>query len=210
MLRILIADDHSIVRIGTSIILRDELGEVEIAEAGTFSQVLEKISERPFDLILLDISMPGGDTLDMVPSILLRNKDARVLIFSSYDESMFALRYIQSGAHGYLGKDTGEEEVKLAVRTVLKGDIYVSEKLKQYQLSRIQNHKDPLAELSDRETEIMQLLIKGYSTSEIANLLHLRLNTISTYKVRLYEKLKVSNLVELIGKVKLLRENGTI
>lgn len=203
MLKILIADDHSIVRLGTSLLLKDEFGEVEIFEASNFEQVISLTSERQFDLILLDINMPGGDNLDMIPSIQLRNKHVKILVFSSYDESVFAMRYIQAGASGYLSKDTEEEVVIHAVKTVLKGDKYISDKLVQQQLNNISNQKNEIATLSDREWEILNLLVKGNSTSEIAHLLNLRLNTISTYKVRIFQKLNVNNIVELIEKVKL-------
>ncbi len=203
MLRILIADDHSIVRLGTSLLLKDEFGNVEISEAGNFDQVIALLSDHQFDLILLDINMPGGDNLDMIPSIHLRDKNVKILVFSSYDESVFAMRYIQAGASGYLGKDTEEEVVIHAVKTILKGDKYISEKLVQHQLSNFSNNKSEIATLSDREWEILNLLVKGNSTSEIANTLNLRLNTISTYKVRIFQKMNVSNIVELIEKVKL-------
>lgn len=203
MLKILIADDHSIVRLGTSLLLKDEFGAVAIFEAANFDQVIDQISKNQFDLILLDINMPGGDNLEMISSIRLKNKNVKILVFSSYEESVFAMRYIHAGASGYLGKDTEEEVVIQAVKTVLKGDKYISEKLVQQQLNNVNNNRSEIATLSDREWEILNLLLKGSSTSEIAHILNLRLNTISTYKIRIFQKMNVSNIVELIEKVKL-------
>lgn len=203
MLKILIADDHSIVRLGTSLLLRDEFGELDIYEASNFQQVLDLIKIFEFDLIMLDINMPGGDNLEMISSILKINSSIKILVFSSYEESVFAMRYIQAGAFGYLSKDTDEEVVIKAVNTVLKGDKYISEKLVQTQLANYRSNKDEFSSLSEREWEIMNYMIKGQSTTEIAQLLDLRLNTISTYKVRIFQKLSVNNIVELIEKAKL-------
>lgn len=203
MLKILIADDHSIVRLGTSLLLKDDLGEIDIREANNFHQVLELVKSNFFDLILLDINMPGGDNLEMITSILKIQPDVKILVFSSYDESVFAMRYIQKGAFGYLGKDTEEEVVLKAVNTVLSGNKYISEKIVQSQLVNFSGNKNDLSSLSEREWEILNLLVKGQSTSEIAQNLNLRLNTISTYKVRIFQKMNVNNIVELIEKVKL-------
>lgn len=203
MLKILIADDHSIVRLGTSMLLKDEYGDLDIFEASNFQQVLDLIKIFPFDLILLDINMPGGDNLGMISSILKINASLKILVFSSYEESVFAMRYIQAGAYGYLSKDTEESIVLKAVKTVLKGDKYISDKLVQTQLTNLHSNKDEFSLLSEREWEIMNYMIKGLSTTEIAQQLDLRLNTISTYKVRIFQKLNVSNIVELIEKAKL-------
>lgn len=203
MLKVLIADDHSIVRLGTSLLLKDEYGELEIYEASNFHQVLDLVKIFSFDLILLDINMPGGDNLEMISSILKINSQVKILVFSSYEETVFAMRYIQAGAFGYLSKDTDEEVVIRAVKTVLKGNKYVSDKLVQNQLNSLHSNKNVFSTLSDREWEILNLLIKGQSTTEIAQLLNLRLNTISTYKVRIFQKLDVNNIVELIEMAKL-------
>lgn len=208
MKKILIADDHSIVRVGTSMLIKEILGEqVLIKDAATFEQALDLLKADSFDLLLLDINIPGGDNLDMINAIRLRDNMVKILVFSSYDENIFAFRYIQAGAQGYISKESGEAELKKAILHVLDGNIYLSDAMKEQRLKQMFNKKTsvskPLEDLSNRETEVMNLLIKGYSTTEIADVLHVRLNTISTYKARIFEKLEVSNIVELIAKVKL-------
>lgn len=208
MKRILIADDHSIVRIGTSMLIKEAITEeVIISEAATFEQALDLLKVNSFDLLLLDINIPGGDNLDMINAVRLRDNGVKILVFSSYDENIFAFRYIQAGAQGYIGKESGEDELKKAILHVLDGNIYLSDTMKEQRLKQMFNRKGssskPLEDLSNRETEVMNLLIKGLSTTEIAEALHVRLNTISTYKARIFEKLEVNNIVELIAKVKL-------
>lgn len=189
-------------------LIKEVLGDqVMIKDAATFEQALDQLKTDSFDLLLLDINIPGGDNLDMINAIRLRDNAVKILVFSSYDEHIFAFRYIQAGAQGYISKESGEAELKKAILNVLDGNIYLSEAMKEQRLKQMFNKKTsvskPLEDLSNRETEVMNLLIKGYSTTEIADVLHVRLNTISTYKARIFEKLEVSNIVELIAKVKL-------
>lgn len=209
MKRILIADDHGIVRIGTALLIKELLDEeVEIEHASTFDQALAILQKGETDLILLDINLPGGNNLDMIAAIKVRDQKTRILVFSSYDESIFALRYIKAGAHGYLNKESSEEEFKKALLYVLGGNVYMSESLKEQKLSQLLSDKaennNPLQSLSNREIEVANLMIKGMSTTEIAQALNIRLNTVSTYKAHIYQKLDVSNVVELIEKMKLI------
>jgi two-component system, NarL family, invasion response regulator UvrY len=189
-------------------LIKEVLGDqVLIKDAATFEQALELLKTDSFDLLLLDINIPGGDNLDMINAVRLRDNTVKILVFSSYDENIFAFRYIQAGAQGYISKESGEAELKKAILHVLDGNIYLSDAMKEQRLKQMFNKKvsvsKPLEDLSNRETEVMNLLIKGHSTTEIADVLHVRLNTISTYKARIFEKLEVSNIVELIAKVKL-------
>lgn len=207
MKRILIADDHSIVRIGTTILMREVLGEeTEVEEAATFDEALSVIQKGNLDLILLDINIPGGNNMDMINAIKLRDGAAKILVFSSYDESIFAMRYIKAGANGYLSKESGEPEFKKAIECVLSGATYISEEL-QTQSDQKQSDQKPdsgtIHSLSNREIEVMNLLIKGSSTTEISQALNIRLNTVSTYKANIYTKLEVNNVVDLIAKVNL-------
>lgn len=211
MKKILIADDHSIVRIGTALIIKEALhGRVIIEEAATFDQALTLLSKDTMDLILLDINLPGGNNLDMLNAVKIRNRNIRILIFSSYDEAIFAVRYIKAGAHGYLSKESNEAELKKALLMVLQGNIYLSETIKEQKMSDMLGNRsevNTLAALSNREIEVVNLLVKGLSTTEIAQTLHIRLNTVSTYKSHIYTKLEVSNVVELIEKVRLFSQS---
>jgi DNA-binding NarL/FixJ family response regulator len=129
-------------------------------------------------------------------------------MFTAYDEHIFASRYLQAGADGYLVKDSPEEEISKAIRAVLNNELYVSDSIKQDFLYRLAGRKNSegnvLQQLSNRETEVMQLLIKGNSTADICKLLNLQASTVSTYKTRIFEKLGIKNIVELIEKYNVL------
>lgn len=205
--RILLADDHGIVRIGASLIIKEVLGDYTIIEeATTFDQALDLLKKNAFNLIVLDINLPGGNNINMIDAIKLRSPSVKILVFSSYDESVFAIRYIKAGANGYLNKESSESELKKAIVGILNGGIYMSEALKDKQLLDMATNKpstNELENLSNRELEVINLLIKGNTTSEIAEKLSIRLNTVSTYKSTIYQKMEVNNLVDLISKVKL-------
>lgn len=208
MLNILIADDHSIIRFGVTLLIQANFPGANVYECASFEGVIKTLGTVPIHLILLDINIPGGDTLRMIDAIKLKQPLARVLMFTAYNEHIFATRYLQAGAHGYLVKDSSEEELGKAIRTVLNDEIYVSESIKQEVLHRLAGgksiHAHYLDQLSNRETEVMQLMVKGHSTSEICRMLSLQPSTISTYKAKIFEKLGVKNLVELIEKYKML------
>ncbi len=204
---LLIADDHAIVRYGTSQLLKDLSPYSNIYEAANFVQVISLLEERPFDLLILDVNIPGGNNLQMIHAIRLRQPGIKILIFSGYNEQMFAIRYLQAGANGYLMKDSPQSELKTAVQAVLNNEIYASAEIKQQLLSNLSEKKsaasNPLLTLSDREAEVMQQLVKGSSTAAIAKALNLQISTVSTYKARIFEKLGVDNIVDLVEKVRL-------
>lgn len=142
----------------------------------------------------------------MLDVIRLRHPDIKILIFSSYDEQIFGWRYLEAGADGFLSKKMGIEEIKNATKSLLRDEKYLSPALKQTLLNNITKKKstvNPLDRLSNRESNIMQLLIKGLSVADIAEKLSLQVSTVSTYKKRICEKLQVSNIVEMIEKVQL-------
>jgi DNA-binding NarL/FixJ family response regulator len=207
MIRVLVADDHAIVRYGTSLLVKEILPEGVIQEAVNFEQMIQMLDTNPFDLLILDINIPGGNNLQMIDVVRLRQPAIKILIFSGYDEKLFAIRYLQAGANGYLMKHASQSELKNAVQTILKNDIYTSAEVKQHMLHSISDKKqtaqNPLHMLSDRELEVMQLLITGAPIASIAKSLNLQISTVSTYKTRVFEKLQVTNVVELVEKVKL-------
>lgn len=206
MPNILVVDDQEVVRFGTTLILSKSIEDVQVSEAGSFEETLKILSSKPFDLVILDIDMPGGNNHQMLDVIRLRHPDIKILIFSSYDEQIFGWRYLEAGADGFLSKKTGIEEIKNATKSLLRNEKYLSPALKQTLLNNITKKKttvNPLDRLSNRESNIMQLLIKGQSVAEIADKLSLQVSTVSTYKKRICEKLQVSNIVEMIEKVQL-------
>ena len=207
MPNILVVDDQEVVRYGTSLILQKSIEHAQVSQASSFDETLKMLSEKVFDLVILDIDMPGGNNHQMLDVIRLRHPEMRILIFSSYDEQIFGWRYLEAGADGFLSKKSGIEEVKEAVKSLLRNEKYLSPLLKQTLMNNISNKKsaatNPLDRLSSRESNIMQLLIKGISVAEIAQKLSLQISTVSTYKKRICEKLQVSNIVEMIEKVQL-------
>jgi two-component system invasion response regulator UvrY len=204
---ILIAEDHSVVRMGTAMLIREQYPDAVIREAETFDEVVEVLAREPLDLLLLDIHIPGGDNLQMVEAVKLRQPELPILIFSAYDEQLYAIRYLKSGAQGYLKKTAPPDEIKAAIRKVLSGEKYIS-KIVQEQL--VEQLLDPskkqegLSSLSNREVEVMQLLVKGASPAEIKSTLNIHDSTISTYKAKIFEKLNVTNVIELAEKVRLM------
>jgi len=211
MKTVLIADDHTIVRLGVLLIIKSMFLNAQVIEAETLDQAITQLESRPFDLLILDINIPGGNNLQMIDAVRLRQPDIKILMFSGYEEQLFALNYIQAGADGYLVKYSSEEQIRTALRTVMNNEKYISAAVKDQLLSRLQQPKpaaeNPLNSLSGREREVLNLLIKGSSMAKIAATLHLQLTTISTYKTRIFEKMGTANIVELIEKVKLYNPN---
>jgi DNA-binding NarL/FixJ family response regulator len=207
MKTVLIADDHTIVRLGVLLIVKSMFLNAHISEAETLDQAIAQLEARPFDLLILDINIPGGNTLQMIDAVRLRQPNIKILMFSGYEEQLFALNYIQAGADGYLVKYAAEEEIRTALRTVMNNEKYISAAVKDQLLSRLQQPRpaseNPLTTLSAREREVLNLLIKGTTVAKIADTLHLQVTTVSTYKTRIFEKMGTTNIVELIDKVKL-------
>ncbi|PZR24029.1 MAG: DNA-binding response regulator [Citrobacter freundii] len=204
---VLIAEDHGIVRLGLTMLVREIYPASEIREASNFKSTLQQVELKDFNLLILDINIPGGDNVQMIDNIKLRKRHLPILVFSSYDESIYAARYLRAGANGYLQKETPPDEIKNAIHKVIHGETYASPAM-QKQLfrsfisSRWDNQRDKLHELSDREEEIMRLLAKGISPTEIKMQLNIQLSTVSTHKARIFEKLQVSNVVQLVEKLK--------
>lgn len=205
MYNILIAEDHGIVRMGTTLLVKELFVTVQVDEASDFNKTLKMLGEKTYDLLILDINIPGGNTFNMMEVARLRQKDIPILIFSSYDEELYALRFLEAGATGYVSKDAPTDEIKNAIKKVIEKKSYVS-KLVQDQLLTMfkdKNNKSGITALSNRELEIIRLLIKGVGTKEAGQMLNLQKNTISTYKARIFKKLQVNNIIELADKVKI-------
>ena len=212
MVNILMADDHAIVRYGTIALIKEMFEEVTVAEAANFDDALRLVEERPFDLVVLDINIPGGNSFQMIDVLRLRQPRLKILIFTAYDEHLYGFRYLQAGADGFLMKNSDEQEIKYAIRSVLNNEKYFGPSVKAYLLDKIHQKKqevsNPLLTLSNRETEVVRLLIQGHGIAEIARLLHLQISTVSTYKVRIFQKLNVRNIVELVERFNLYNGSG--
>lgn len=193
--RILIADDHYVVRAGTALVLESAYPELAIDFAENYEQVKTHLATQPYDLILLDIDMPGTQYKKMIPELKNIQEDLKILVFSGHDKDV-AIQYIREGAEGYLSKQSSEEEIRGAVKSIIeKGYYYPSELVGLL----IQNkQRNPEEKLSAREHEIFHLLASGIGNLEIANKLNIRMSTVSTYKKRIFKKLNITNIAELI------------
>lgn len=200
MIRILIADDHFIVRAGLQKIFA-EIEDMEIVdEAVDGHQAIEKSSQYNPDVMLLDISMPGPDWIDVLKTIKQANPKLPILILSVYPEQQYAVRAIRSGASGYLTKDKAHDELITAIRRAAAGGRYISTGLAEQlaDLLELKNGLLPHETLSDREFSVMIMLAKGLSPTEIARQLCLSPKTVSTYRSRILEKMKMSGNAQLI------------
>ncbi|SEM63541.1 two component transcriptional regulator, LuxR family [bacterium A37T11] len=206
---ILIADDHGVVRLGASIVIKEVLPIANIEQAENFEGMMEMLSNKHYKLLILDINMPGGNNIQMLEQVLLKQPDLKVLVYSSYDETLYAVRYMQAGAVGYLHKNSNKAQIKDAIETVLHGGKYMSEAVKDLIFNNLINGKsklhneNPLTRLSNREVEVAQFLIKGLGVQDVSNSLKLSTSTVSTYKNRIFEKLQVNNIPDLIEKFKM-------
>lgn len=195
-MKILIADDHGVVRQGVSLMLRDAFDTIEIEQADSFYETLNLVKDNEFDLLMLDINLPGGDNVSMIEDVRGLQENLRILMFSAYEEDQYGLRYLQAGAQGYLNKLSSEEKILEGVRAVLNGGIYFGSSVDAEALKDV----NPLDTLSAREMEIAGMLVKGEGNLEIANKLGIGMSTVSTYKSRIFEKMGVTNIVTMAEK----------
>ena len=199
MIRVVIADDHPLVRGGLKTIIAESPDLQFVAEAGDGDAALHALDEHEADVLLLDVSMPGRPFVDTLTQSKARHPNVAVLVLSMHPEESFAIRALKSGASGYIVKDRSPEELVDAIRLVNQGERYVSAELAQQLASRTVSNSAPLHEsLSAREFEVLQLFGSGHSAGEIATKLNLSPKTISTYRTRLLEKLNLKNSAELI------------
>jgi len=196
---ILLADDHSVVRHGVSLILKDAFNRINITHCDSFDQVISKLREKQ-DLIFLDINLPGGNSTKMIERIRQNYPNLLILMFSAYDETQYALRYIHAGANGYLNKDSSDVEIVKAVRSIIETGKYISDAVKEKILENAlyKTPINPLESLSDREIEVAELLVSGEGNLEISNKLNIQMTTVSTFKNRIFEKLGINNVVRLV------------
>jgi two-component system invasion response regulator UvrY len=200
MIRILIADDHAIIRHGLKQIIEDS-GEMRVvAEADTGIDALRKIREIECDVVLLDISMPDMSGIDVLKQIHAEKPQLPILILSIYSEDQYAMRLIKAGAAGYMTKESAASEVVKALLRVASGKKYISPVVAEILANDIgmDEEKLPHQTLSDREYQIFLLLASAKTVSEIADTLALSVKTVSTYRTRVLEKMRLNNNAELM------------
>jgi len=200
MIRTLIVDDHAIVRKGLRQILEETTDIAVKDEADTGQGALEKIWKNNYDVIILDISMPDRNGLDILKQIKSEKPELAVLVLSIHPEDQYAVRALKSGASGYLTKESAPEELIAAVRKIAEGRKYISNSLAEKLASKLESDADqPLHEsLSDREYEVMRMIAEGNALKDIAEDLHLSVKTVSTYRSRILQKMNMKNNAELI------------
>jgi two-component system invasion response regulator UvrY len=200
MINVLITDDHPVVRRGIRQILEDDERIGLVHEASDGKELFDNLNKQIYDVILLDISLPGRSGLDLIGQIKKIQPSAAILILSIHSEEMYAIKALKAGAVGYLTKTSAPEELISAINKVSKGERYISVSLADSLAeSLISDNKMPLHQsLSSREIEVLQLLAEGKKVVQIASELSLSPKTISTYRERLLEKLKLHTTAELI------------
>jgi DNA-binding NarL/FixJ family response regulator len=198
MTRVLIADDHALFRAGLRQFLVDALPAAEIDEAVSGNEVLTCLQRKGCDMLILDINMPDRTGLDILRHVKSGHPATHVLVLSGYPERQYALNVLRAGAAGYIAKDAAPEDLLKAVRTVMQGRRYVSESLAELLLLDMDRADKPLhALLSDREFQIFGKLATGQSVSEIGRELCLSVKTVSTYRTRILEKMRMKSNADL-------------
>jgi len=198
-LRILIADDHAVVRRGLRQILADEFKKAEFGEAGNAHEALERIHKEHWDALVLDITMPGRSGLEALKEIKEAKPKLSVLVLSMHPEDQFAVRVLKSGASGYMTKESAPDALVGAIKKVLAGGRYVSPALAEKMASylAIDTPNPPHERLSDREFGVLRLIASGKTVSQIAAELSLSVKTVSTYRARILEKMGMASNAEL-------------
>ncbi len=197
---VLVVDDHDLIRLGICRMLAEVQGITVIAQASSGEEAIDKVRELSPDIVFMDIRMPGIGGIEATHRILSHHPKTKVIVVSAFNDDVYPATLLKAGASGYITKNAGSLEVKAAVQAVLSGKAYVSPELAQMMvLNGMQSGQDnsPLASLSQRELQIAALITSGRRAKDVAETLSISPKTINTYKYRIYEKLGVSNDVEL-------------
>jgi DNA-binding NarL/FixJ family response regulator len=198
-LRVLIADDHAIVRRGLKQILQDKHDKITVDEAESGNEVFEMVARTAYHIILLDISLPGRNGLDILKQIKQANREQKILIISIHPEEQYAIRALKAGADGYLTKGSTPDGLVSAIYNILNGDTHVTSSLVQRLVLdlKVARGKLPHEKLSDREYEVLYMIAEGKNMTRISHELSLSIKTISTYRTQLLEKLNMDNNMQL-------------
>lgn len=196
MYKVLLVDDHSIVRSGIRLLLREYYGAISVDEAKNGNAAFSLILNNRYNLVIMDINMPQTDTFSLLQNIQTVVPDLPIMIFTIMTEYAFAKRYLRLGVKGYVSKQAEDPEILKAVHTIIGGKNFVSAELKEQmaQDDHFNKELDPFGLLSNREMEIAYHLVKGKSVSHIADALNIHTSTVGTHKARIFDKLKVDNL----------------
>jgi DNA-binding NarL/FixJ family response regulator len=201
--RILLVDDHPIVRQGLAELIDNQKDLMVCATAEEVHQALDQIAVLVPDLVVVDISLKTSNGIELLKDIKVRHPKLRVLMLSMHDETLYAVRALRAGASGYIMKQEATENVLTAIRQVLAGEIYLSERMEKKMMQQLVGGRSartgsPLEDLSDRELEVFNLIGQGHGTRQIAEELHLSIKTIESHRAHIKEKLKLKNATELV------------
>lgn len=199
MIRVLIADDHTVVRRGLRQILLEGFPRAQVEEVPDAEELVKRVMQDEWDVIISDLSMPGRSGLDALQQIKQLNPKVPVLILSIHPEDHYALRVLKAGASGYLSKDSAPDELVNAVKKVLLGKKYITDSIAEKLAAVLDkdSNKAPHEILSDREFSVLKLLAAGKSVSDIADSLFLSVTTVSTYRSRIMQKMDMKNNADL-------------
>jgi len=205
MKKILIADDHFIVRTGLAVLLKDIFFNVQIDESWDGESTWKKLEANEYDLAIIDIGMPGTDTIHLLKNVLALHPRQKILILTMSSEEIYGRKYLQLGVHGFITKEAPPAELRKAITTIIDDKRYVSTQLQEQLNKDIIGHQpsNPFEKLSSRELQVMMHLVEGRSVSQIASLLSVHTSTIGTHKSRIMTKLGVNNLIDLNKMAKL-------
>ncbi|MDD5242779.1 MAG: response regulator transcription factor [Syntrophorhabdaceae bacterium] len=198
MTRFLIADDHALMRRGLIQLLSEDFPDSLFGEAWNAHQIFEKVQEQEWDLVVLDINLPDKSGLDVLKQLKSAHPGLSIFVLSVHKEEEYAVRVLKAGASGYLSKDSAPEELVKAVRKILGGGRYVSPSLGEKLVFELEKGEDAHKMLSDREYQVMLMIASGKSITEIADTFCLSVQSISTYRSRIFEKMGFKNNAELI------------
>ncbi len=201
--RVFLVDDHPVVREGMTLLINRESDLAVCGEAEDAQSAAQAVATAKPDILVVDISLNGPDGLDLLKDIRLRHPDLPVLILSMHDESIYAERALRAGAQGYIMKQEATEKVLVALRRILSGEIYVSERIANRMLQRYignagTGRPSSVADLTDRELEVYRLIGEGHSTRQIAEELHISVKTVESYQAHIKEKLSLRSARELV------------
>lgn len=200
-LRILVADDHGIVRMGLIQVIKQLKPHANLSEVEDYESLYALISREKFDLAIIDVNMPNGSLQEAIEFIKIKQPALKTLIFSSQDEQLYAVRYLKMGADGFLHKHSSKDKIDQALNAMIQKGKFISEEIKDamiYDTLNKQQKTSPTESLSNRELQVANKLCEGIPIKEMSDQLNLHTSTISTYKSRIFEKLNISSIPELI------------
>lgn len=208
-MKVLVIEDHPLMRSAIKREIKDHKPQARVTLAARLEEGMELIRNQYFDLIIVEIGAPGG-SMQAVREMRAAGKGTKILVYSSMNESTYALPAVSSGAHGFLSKDCSGDELRIAIDMVLDSKTYFSKKIQETLLSQVISNVDssdhnPLQTLTSRERLVVHLLLQGNKIRAIAEMLNLKESTVSTFKANVFKKLQVGNLVALSEKMEMLR-----